>query len=292
MKEQKCKTSEVRVIRDIQFGKDGVHVLLGKEEKVLDSGSYAEMYLYPGKELSDEEYRRLCEFDTWRKAIRYVTALLCSRRYTYHQAYRKVKEKFRLPDDSVRKLLDPYVLDGMLDDRIYVRDYIEEMVSNGFWFSFCIKKLKMKGIDEKTISEVIESLKEDDRYDEEVQKEKIYDLIHNAERKCRNVPFRKRKQEILKTVIQRGFDPTLSAEMVNGYFDGLSKEERLRYEENDQALLKNKLKECYNSLRNKELSPKERKAKILQKMLSKGFSYDDVVEEMNKEGTDDDQGFN
>lgn len=278
MKEQKCRTSENFVVQDVKPSKDGVHIAFENTELVLDSSSYTDLFLYPGKEIDGEEFARLSLLSERKSAIDYVSRILSGRRYTYQQVADKVGTKFRLGKKEIDEILSPYVESGILNDQAFLSDYIQQGLDSGYCFPYLEHRLIEKGISRELFSSLDKNGFDTD------EEGTILRFVSQFDRRKKQYPLRKRKADILTLLLQRGFDSALSRQLIETFYSSLEEEEKERDEENESLLLKKRVKECYNSLRNKGLSPKALREKMIQRLVSKGFVYDCVVEEMDKEG--------
>ena len=278
MKEQGCRTFSDKIIEDVFFQKDGVHVLVGEKELVLDSSSYTDLFLYPGKEISEKEYRRLLSLSGKKKAIGYVSRLLSQRRYTYSQVRTKLVGKFALSEKEADEILKGYVESGILDDSSYARDFIRDGLDSGYWFPYLRIRLKEKGI----LSDVIDAIPETD-FDAD-EKTLIDRLLVSLDRKRKTSPIQKRRQDILSELLRRGFGVDSSRERIDSFYLSMDEEEKEKDARNEELLLKKKAKECYNSLKNGKLTKKQLREKMVSRLVRKGFPYPKVIEEMDKEG--------
>ena len=278
MSELECRTSDTFTVQNVEASKDGVHILFSDRELVLDTSSYTDLFLYPGKELDEEEFHHVVSLSERRSAIHYVSKLLCNRRYTYKQLFDKVRMKFQLKEEDIHEILFPYTQSGILDDEKYALDYIQLGLEEGYYFPYLKQKLIEKGIHRELLSALDES-----RFDVD-QEESILNRISLLDKRKKQFPLRKRKADIMSLFLERGFDSSLCRELIENFYSSKGEDEKEKDRENELMLLKKRVKECYNSLRNRGLSSHDLREKMIQRLVSKGFAYDSVVKEMDKEG--------
>lgn len=277
IKEPEDRTSDSRRIVDVSVSSKGVTLFFEDRELLITKATYTDHFLYPGKEVSSEELSLLIKESEEKKAIRYVSLLLSDNHYTEEEVRRRLRKRYSLSEERITDILRPYVESGILDDLSYSQDFIASGFAKGYGMKYLLSQLKTRGIKDELLSsdDIQECMM--DEYDS------MERYVKRMDQKLSELPFKERLRRILSSLYQRGFSD----------FDRYSVEEMLDQgsdsSQREKNLLKKKLKECYNSMRNNSLSEEERKPKVMKKMLNFGFSYQDLKDEMDKEEYVDDQ---
>lgn len=277
IKEQEDRISDPKRILEVKVTSKGVTLFFEGSDLLITSSTYADHFLYPGKVLSDEEYSLLAKESEEKKAIKYVSLLLSNGRYSEEEVRKRLRKRYSLSEERISSILRPYFESGILDDFAYARDFIESGFNKGYGMKYLLSQLKSRGIKDEVLSS--------DEFEEYpmLEDESMERYVKHLDQKLSDVPFKERLRRILSALYQRGYSDIDRYSVEHLLDKGEDSKER------DQILLKRKLKECYNSIWNNDLSDKERKLKVMKKMLNLGFSYQDVKDEMDKEEYFDDQ---
>ena len=270
-----------RIITDIKTQKNGIIILLEKEEYLLSFDQYSNGFYYPYKTLTEEEYKTLVYDAKTKKANDYLRYLLSTSRYSEARLTSKIKEKTNLSNSDIKKLLVPYLENKQIDDESYAIDFATSKLEKGYGFNYIVSKLKQKGIPDKILkSQVFLDLFQKESYD-------LTSLIEKADRSKKSKTIEIRKVEILQFFIRRGFSPIEAKKAIDSYYASLDSHEREKEEENRIVLLEKEYQKWYNFVVRKFDDKKKQKDALIRKLLSKGFRYDEILEKLEEDSTHD-----
>lgn len=274
IKELNDKTYNQYEIIDIMPTKGMIKIILKDQEILITKSSYSNFYLYPHKIVNEEELKELLKEAELSKVKKYVSLLLSKGRYTSNQVKLKIKSKYKISDEDINSVLKEYLDSKIIDDKTYSLDYIEKGQNEGKGYKFLVHKLKEKGVSDEILDSI--EIKEFQQNDEET----IYVLINKLNNKKNNVPLLKKKNDIYQECFKNGYDSSLIKEAIDDFYSHVSLEDL----QNERNNLKRKMLECYNSLKIKTKSSYELKRKLIASLISKGYSYNDILEEIEVEG--------
>ncbi|MBQ8292525.1 MAG: RecX family transcriptional regulator [Bacilli bacterium] len=160
--------------------------------------------------------------------------------------------KNQISDLHIKLIIDRISNMRLLDDEAYAYKYLDEVVRKGKGLKYFKHQLEQKGVDLKIINKV--SLD----YPLELV---IDDLIKQAQKhqvKLNTYPINYQKQKIQEKLLRDGF----SSNVINQVFNEI----------NFTANIEKRLAEEIKKLKTKTLD----KNKITQKLLAKGYSYQDI----------------
>ena len=199
---------------------------------------------------------------------------------TYYEAYdnalkyieKKLRTKKELKDyldkkyesDIVSDALNKIEKSGYLNDKQYISAYINDQINltnNGYYK--ILRDLKNKDLDESLIKDYLNDI------DDSIWIDKVNKIIDKKVKTNTKYSSNYLKEKILSDLNNLGYESSMIIDLVNNY----------KIEEPDDALEKN-----YNILYNKlskKYSGKELYVQLLNKLLAKGFKYDDVKRKLN-----------
>ena len=267
--------SKEYVIEDIKRKKNGVVILLSDEEILISQDAYVSSYLYPGKVIQEEERQQLLRSKNDKAVQDYISKLLSSHRYTYQTIKEKLQNRYGISDHKVLVLLTPYIENKIIDDHSYCLDYIEAKVQAGYGRSYIQQQLQKKGILKKDY-ECKEALA---LYEDTSS---ITPLIEKLNQSHRNKTIQKRKESIYQSLIRRGFSSSLVQKEIESFYASQKEEEKEADERNRALLLKKEYQKCYNSLSRKSVPEEKKKNLLIQKLLNKGFRYEEILKEITE----------
>ncbi len=163
-------------------------------------------------------------------------------------------QKKNISDIKIKEVIELLEKNKVLDDNIYANAYINDkiLLSND-GPNKIVKDLKELGINEELVKKSIE------RFDIELQKEKIDKIISKEIIRNKNKSNRALKEKIIQKIYMLGYDKQLIIENINNKsFD------------NEQELAKEQYDKIYKKL-SKKYSGTELDLKVKQKMYSLGF---------------------
>lgn len=250
---------------------------------MIDEETYLNHYFYPGKELSDEEVLLLKRAGKDKKASDYLSSLLLRGRYTYHQLFEKLEKKFpSLSEKEIKSLLSPYVADGLIDDKSYAVDFASSRAEQAYGSKAILAELKKRGVNEEIRSspEVKEAISS--------APEALSLYVDSLYKRKSSIPNKKKKEMISASLLRRGFSYSEIESALKEKESEKTEEEREAERKEETSTLKKEAKKCYNSLTHTSsflaLDKRERRKKMMEKLLRKGFAYEEVVSELdNKE---------
>lgn len=264
------------VIESIEERKKGILLTIGKKEYLLNSNQFTDHFLYPGKELSKEEFLQIAKEGREKKVNDYLTRLISSKRYTYHELSMKLKEKYSLKEDEIKTLLLPYIENSIIDDESYAKDYAEARLEQGYGKNYILDRLKKKGVSKEILQkEDFFSLFDHSSFS-------IGNLISKLDKTKKDKTIQQRKELLFSALLRRGFSSHEAKEAVDSYFSSFDEEEMRKEEENRRILIKREAKKCYNALLTNGMDSQKKKEAFLRKLLLKGFRYDEITNEMKE----------
>lgn len=263
-------------ILDVTFEKGKVLLTFRHSVLTLSTEVYADGYYYPGKVLSEEEYRTLKEEERLSKAKSYLSLLLSRGRYTVKETADRLKGKYRLSEKQIVFLLKPYLEVGILSDLDYALDFIESRTEKGYGRNYLLSELRKRGVEE----EMLNTKEVTSRLDDGI--EALPTLLEKENRKRTSVPSKKREEQIRSFLERRGYNRTDIENAMEDFRSGKSEEEKKVERENSLLLLRKEARKCYNSVRKKYPDPKKQKQAFLEHLLRKGYEYS-MIEEIIKE---------
>ena len=149
MKERSEKTFE---ILEVLFRKEKVRLVFASSQLEISRQIYTDGFYYPGKKLSSKEMATLRKEAGLYKAEGYLARLLSTHRMTIRGCRDKLS-RFPLSQTDREKLLSPYIEAGILDDRQYAIDFIQDRTEKGYGRTRILAELKKRGIHTEEILE-------------------------------------------------------------------------------------------------------------------------------------------
>lgn len=260
------------LIKDIKQTKKGIKIIFEDDISFLLSiNDFADGYYYPNKSLSDEEYKDLKDKSNYKKIAEYLNRVLSSKRYTYKEIETKLSSKYHLSSSKIQSILSPYVDNKIIDDYDFALEFIETKVLLGYGKEYILHSLKQKGINEEILkrNEVIESLNT-------IDYEILRLLISKMDKSKRNIPLLKRKNQIMMSLIKRGYQSQLCRKEIDDFYSSRNEEEKKIDQTNQYVTLKKEAERCYNSLSRKKYDSYKKKESFIQKLISKGYAYSEI----------------
>ena len=137
--------------------------------------------------------------DDYQTCRRYALKLLNVRAYTAFNLKKKLLEK-EYSRESAEKVILECVERGYLNDRLWAESFARVQRGRKYGQSIIAQKLKMKGIEDSLISEVLEKYQ-----DEAGDVENLKKLLQSRYR-SRNLEEPREKQKVIASLLRRGFD--------------------------------------------------------------------------------------
>ena len=250
--------------------RNGIEIQLGEQKFLLNTNDYLDGYYYPEKELSSEEYQNLKKMAKNKKAKDYLTRLLSSHMYTKKELTDKLSIRFSLTQEEIQYLLHPFEESDIISDIRYANEYCQAKLEQGHGRRYILEELKKKGISK----EILSSLPPMSEQEEEI----LPSLIQRMDKARSSSTIEKRKEDILISLIRRGYDSSIARKAIENYYSSLSDEKKMEEDEKRRVLLKKEADRCYNSLSRKNWPAAKRKDSFRKKLMVKGFRHDEIDE--------------
>lgn len=147
-------------------------VSLDTNEKVYINGEIILQYgLKYNMDISTERLNEVIHADTLRKAKERALYLLDYKDYSYIQLYERLEVNY--PQEVCLEVLSKLVELGIINDNRYAKNLAERLIIGKKYGSYrAIRELKLKGIDDDLIQEVVS-------YYEDTELERLEELINS-----------------------------------------------------------------------------------------------------------------
>ena len=264
-------------IDDIVFNKKNIVLICGKKKITISNDIYLSNYFYPGKEIDEDDFYNLIIQSNYNKAKSYIEKQLSIHRYTYKQALDKLMNKYSLDFKHASIILLPYVESHIIDDKEYAIDYAESKIDTGYGKHYIDSQLLNKGIDKK----ILESEEYLDLFSYEIS---LQELIARFDKAKERLTIQKRKESIFSLLVRRGFSLDVVKSEIDIFYSHLSPDKLKEDEKKKQLLLKDNAFKCYNLINKRNVPVEKKKQLFIQRLISKGFSYQEILKEIEREG--------
>lgn len=248
------------LITKIKILKSKVNISLDNGKKLsIDKDVFTNFYLYEGKELSNDEYKKIMDLNNSNKLLQYALKLRSKSLYSEYKMREKLykKEANKKSVDKVIKILKGY---DLIDDKAYASDLVEYYNSLNYGENKIKTKLSEKGV----FKEVIDKIK----FPLSIEKKKANNLFPKLERKYDKYNASQKKQHLYNAYLLEGFSRDIASEMISKIKESNQKEEldKLKL---DYQKAKARLERKYKG--------KELRQKILSNLLAKGYKMNDIL---------------
>lgn len=238
----------------IQTPNEQVVLLPVHEELVL------KFRLVAGKELDESQVTELNGKLDLGRAYQYALNLLSRKSYTTAQVYKKLEAR-EYETDIVQEVLKRLVDVGLLNDEQYTISYINHQAIMGKKGPNKIKQeLLQKGIAERLINQYLNV------YEEEEQVEHAIKIANQLVRTNRKYGPHFIKQKVSQHLMTKGFSRSVIEKAVNSIV--------LVEDEEENPILVKEVEKLYR--KHHRLSGYEKKVKVVQSLMRKGFDYNDI----------------
>jgi len=184
--------------------------------------------------------------------------------------YRSTKEVIKYLQD--KKATEKQTVDivsklvalGYLNDSIYSKNILDYCIKNHKGPRLLADKLRHKGIEDNIVSETVSN------YDYSIEKENALELVGKLITKNTTLPIRKQKMNIYQKLLRDGFNNEVINEVLN----------QVNFTDDSLNLIAeeiDKLNTKYSSL-----SDSDRRNKIINRLINKGYTYSQINEYLNK----------
>ena len=231
--------------------------------------------LYRDKELDAETISVLLKEEKY--LIAWLSALkkLSYSDRTVKEMQNYLKREFPLSEEEIAKVIGDLKNKGYLDDARYARSKAESMRLQYNGDKKIRSALKLKGIEEEIICEVLLEAEESGKKEAALAcAEKLNSAIHNKTEKAR-------RQSIRQKMMQRGF----SSKEID---EALSAMDFFMREEEKEDLLELQFFRALHKYQRKYRG-KELKNVVIRSLLTQGFEYENIVLKWNQTEEDDEE---
>lgn len=220
--------------------------------------------LVTGKILDDEQFKSFMNAlnnDHYRQKLMYYCTY---KPRTIYEA-RTYLSRFDMPEKAKAMLVQKLVDMKILNDEIYIEQYIQEFSQYRLIGpNKIIYDLKRKGIEDQAIRKYIGI------YSDALMKENILKWFQKKLKTSKNKPLQKLKASLIAFIVNKGFDYELVHSMVNAHIDQM----KLMNNEDD-ALQKDY--DVYLRKYRKSNQSQTLKQYCLPKLMQKGYAYHKIM---------------
>jgi len=192
-------------------------------------------------------------FEAYNKAIKYIGVKLRTKKELKNYLKRYYE------DYVIEDVVDKIINNNYLDDELYIKSYINDQLnlSNNGYYKI-LRNLKNKDLDEDLIIKYLDNI------EHSVWIEKIDKIISKKIKTNNKYSSNYLKEKILYDLNNLGYDKTDILNTINNY--------SLK---DDSDILKKNYDSLYNKL-SKKYSGNELKLQLINKLMAKGFKYNEI----------------
>ena len=217
--------------------------------------------LVEGKELDECQITELNGKLDLGRAYQYALNLLSRKSYTTAQIYEKLEAK-EYEIEIIQEVLKRLVDVGLLNDEQYTSSYINHQVILGKKGPNKVKQeLLQKGISDRLINQYMPV------YEEEIQIEHATKLANQVVRMNTKYGPHFIKQKICQHLMTKGFNRSVIDKAIENI-------KLVEDSEEENPILVKEIEKLYR--KHHRLMGYEKKTKVVQSLMRKGFSYDDI----------------
>lgn len=247
-------------IKKIKILKSKVNISIDNGDKLsIDKEVFTNFYLYEGKELSKEEYKKIKELNDSNKLLQYALKLRSKSIYSEYKLREKLYSKGASKGsvDKIIKILKGY---DLVDDKAYAFDLVEYYNSLNYGENKIKTKLSDKGIFKEQIDKI--------PFPIFIEKKKANNLFPKLDKKYDKYNLSQKRAHIYNAYLAEGFNKDIASEMTSKIKEP-NKSDELSKLKSDYLKTKTRLERKYKG--------KELKQKILNSLLTKGYKMNDIL---------------
>lgn len=238
----------------IQEESGSIQLLTVHEEIVL------KYRLVVGKELDDVIYQEIQSKLDLGRSYQYALNLLSRKSYTIAEIYQKLEQKEYEPL-MIKEVLERLTNTGLLNDEQYAISYINHHAIMGKKGPSAISQdLYRKGISSRIIEKYI------NLYDEELQLKNALRLAQQVFKSNNKYGPHFIKQKASQHLLTKGFNRSVIEQVISQIV--------FEDDESDHHILFKEMEKLFR--KHKSLSGYDKKVKIINSLMRKGFNYDDI----------------
>ena len=189
--------------------------------------------------------------------------LLSYHDYCFHDLKKRLETYGDYNEIEIMKCMALLTDRHLIDDRKYVRSYIDATLKKGKGLKKALIDLKNKDIPEHLIEEEIE------KFDESEEKEYAFNIVDQLYSNNRKLSPQGLIQKIKRTLYNKGYSENTILSVMNSYDFEFSHERTL-------SLLKQECEKTYKRYQNK-YHDQELKMRISRFLKQKGYDYEDIL---------------
>lgn len=262
LNETKDKIEIVYKITKIKDNGNYIVLYLNNEEKYkISIETYFKYQKYNGLDLNG--YQFVIKEDKYISAYNSCLRKLSIKDFSVKQISNFLVSKFNLDDDEINRIVNKLMDYGLLDDIRYCQNRISYFNNNLYSYKSIKNKLILEGIEENVINDYL-------KYSYDYELDKAKDLVLKFDQKIKNKSSNSKKQSILSKLVSLGYSYEIAKNALNCININSVNDVDLLNREYLKAL-----KKFERKYENYEL-----KNHIVNYLLSKGFSYDDIKDVM------------
>lgn len=215
------------------------------------------------KEIDEELFKEITEYndrlEAYYKALKYI-----SRKLRTEKEMVKYLEK-EYSRSVVRETIERLKKDGYLDEKIYLKSYLSDQINLGSYGPNKIKKDLIKlGLNEEDVVEKLDSI------DDDIWLGKIEKIVQKRISTNKSYGNNKLKEKILYDLSNQGYYKWMIEEVINNNDFSIN-----------DSLIEKEYNKVYNKL-SKKYEGYELETKIISKLVSKGFYYEEIKRVISK----------
>lgn len=254
------------IIKEIKDKGSKVILIFTNDEKLkIYKTTYLKFNLASGEVITPELGKEIVKFETQEEIVKYLKGLIAKRPYTEKVLLKKALAKFR-DYHLVKNAINDLKSFKLIDDKDYIENYLDYFDKNNFGQYFIINFFRSNGLSEKMINEL--------NFDEENEKRKAKNYFDSVKNKVVSNNFAKQKKKIYERMLLRGFNIEIILDVLNDLKIDIKAEHE-------------KLERDYRKVKNKYFMTNDVKldvnAKIVNKLIDKGYNLDDINEIIEKD---------
>lgn len=243
-----------------------VEVLLDEklEKHNFSEETIIKYLIFKDKTFTDKEFETILNEEKlnvlFNKALKYLSYQ--SRSKEEMEKYLKEKEA---SVSQITTIIDKLTNLGYINDEDYINYCFDYVTRNLKGPEILAQKLKLKGIEEKLINDILK------KYDEDLEREIALEVIQKQQTKNISLPKRKQKMNLYQKLLRDGFHNEIINSLIN----------KIEFVDESDETLDNEIRKFRNKYN--DISDYEVRTKLISKLLNKGYEYSQIISALNKD---------
>jgi regulatory protein len=260
-------------IKSIKKAKNDTYLIEIETKKgliphLITENTIVKYHLTIDQELTKADYNQIIkhnEYETlYLKAIQYISYQMRT-----ISEVKKHLQKSTKSETVINQIIEELKQHKYVNDKLFTKEYVLEKIEyDNVGPKYIREKLIQKGIHFDLIEESLRSFTDDMQFD------KVFQLIQKELRYKQKKPYQKVYLSLKQKLISKGF----SLSIIESSITSLKEEIMAQIDEMD--LLQ---KEFHKLRKNVDLSDKEARNKLIQKLLRKGYHYERITKVIDQE---------